>query len=59
MLEPIDIVYLWCDSRDKRFRADKKKYSTQEMLPMLSKFEKIQTEFNLAFNYTSIISKFV
>lgn len=29
-MEPIDIVYLWCDGSDARFSADKKKYSMQE-----------------------------
>jgi hypothetical protein len=29
-MEPIDIVYLWCDGSDKRFRTDKEKYMAQE-----------------------------
>jgi len=30
-LEPIDMVYLWCDGKDNRFRADKEKYIKQEI----------------------------
>ncbi len=29
-MEPIDIVYLWFDGSENRFKADKEKYSTQE-----------------------------
>ena len=30
-MEPIDMVYIWCDGTDKRFRADKEKYIAQEI----------------------------
>ena len=33
-MEPIDMVYLWCDGSDERFRADEEKYKKQEKKPL-------------------------